>query len=226
MLHPIGRLSASALLAAALAAGPALAADHIDAPFTTANPNSDINDLYAFTPTPDTVALVMTVVPFSDSATRLNPDYLYQFKLDTDGDAVEDQVIQVIASGTEPDQRYFVNGPVAPNVLGATGNTIRLDNALSARFGQTTTDGSRTAFVGLRDDPFFFDLARFGQIIDDVAGRDGSGPGLEGTPDEGFNDPGTDTLGGANTLAIVVEVPRAALGGGTVGVWATSSIAQ
>lgn len=224
MLHHIGRLGASTLLAAALAAGPAWAADHIDAPFTTANPNSDINDLYAFTPTPDTVAFVMTVVPFSDSATRLNPDYLYQFKLDTNGDAVEDQVIQVIASGTGANQRYFVNGPVTPNVLGATGNTIRLDNALSARFGQTTTDGTRTAFVGLRDDPFFFDLARFGEIIDDVAGRDGSAAGS--VENGGFNDPGTDTLAGANTLAIVVEVPRAAVGGGTLGVWATSSIAQ
>ena len=215
---PMIRALAPALAVMACGAGGlAMAADHIDAPFTTGTPNADINDLYAFTRN-ENVVLVMTIHPFANSETRLNPDYLYQFKIDLDQDNVEDRVIQVQAVGTGADQRYQIAGPIQPPVLGAQGNEA-VPADFSAAFNETTNSGDIMAFVGLRDDPFFFDLAQYQAILDDVRENGEITAG-------GFNDPGVDTLGEANTLAIVLEMPRATLGSGTVGVWATSSQIQ
>ena len=70
------------------------------------------------------------------------------------------------------------------------------------------------AFAGVRSDPFFFDLLGF---LGSVKGQ--------GT--RTLNDGNqSDFFVGLNTLAIVVELPNAAIGGtGTnVGVWATTSL--
>jgi hypothetical protein len=48
-------------------------------------------------------------------------------------------------------------------------------------------------FAGPRDDPFFFDLGQFQEILGNASG---------------FNNPGTDTLLGLNVLSVVVEVPK------------------
>src|ERR1041384_1248773 len=73
-------------------------ADHRDAPALQFNPADDINDVYAFVnQNNNNVVLAMTVNPFV--VPGLNPVFstgtLYQFKIDQDGDAVEDLVIQV-----------------------------------------------------------------------------------------------------------------------------------
>jgi hypothetical protein len=62
----------------------------------------------------------------------------------------------------------------------------------------------------VRDDPFFFDLAQFNQIIAGNA--------------TAFNNPGTDTFAGTDVLALVFEVPIAQLGGSSaLGIWGTTS---
>jgi hypothetical protein len=74
----------------------------------------------------------------------------------------------------------------------------------------TASAGGVTVFAGVRDDPFFFDLAQFQQIIAGNA--------------TAFNDPGTDTFAGTNVLALVFEVPITQLGGSsTLGIWGTTS---
>jgi hypothetical protein len=65
-------------------------------------------------------------------------------------------------------------------------------------------------FAGLRDDPFFFDLAQFQAVIGGTA--------------SGFRNPGLDTFAGFNTLAIVLELPATMLGSNpNIGVWGTTS---
>jgi hypothetical protein len=64
-------------------------------------------------------------------------------------------------------------------------------------------------FAGLRDDPFFFDLARFNEIVMGMTTE--------------FRDPGVDTFAGANALAIVVEVPVSMIGPVSFGVWGAAS---
>jgi Domain of unknown function (DUF4331) len=215
------------LLAVALAAAGAAvtrwvrAADHRDSAVLTANPARDIADVYSFRSpaNPSNLVLVMTVSglipPPEASTTFLDPGVLYQWKIDNNGDAVEDVVVQAFASGTDADQVIHFRGPVAPELTGTT-NRIPDDDEL-VQVALTTGDtpvtasaGGVTVFAGVRDDPFFFDLGQFQQI---VAGNATA-----------FNNPGTDTFAGTNVLALVFEVPIAQLGGSsTLGIWGTTS---
>ena len=61
-------------------------------------------------------------------------------------------------------------------------------------------------FAGPRDDPFFMDFAQYSAIIGGTA--------------TGFNNPGADTFAGSNVMSIVIEVPKAMIGGlGTINTW-------
>jgi hypothetical protein len=215
------------LLAFALAAAGAgmvrwvSAADHRDSTVLTANPARDIADVYSFrSPAdPSNLVLVMTVSglipPAEASTTFLDPAVLYQWKLDNNGDAVEDLVVQAFATGTGEDQVIHFRGPVAPEVTGTTSRIPDGDELVQVALSTddtpvTASAGGVTVFAGVRDDPFFFDLAQFNQI---VAGNATA-----------FNDPGTDTFAGTNVLALVFEVPIAQLGGSdALGIWGTTS---
>ena len=73
-------------------------ADHRDAPGLLTEPAADINDVYAFVNKANgNVVLAMTVNPFTAPGLNamFSPDCLYQFKIDTNSDGVEDLVIQV-----------------------------------------------------------------------------------------------------------------------------------
>ena len=85
-------------------------------------------------------------------------------------------------------------------------------------------------FAGVREDPFFFDLERFYQILPDrmtpLTGKDVNYPNPNTPQVNGFRPPGQarDYLAGLNVLSIAVEMPRAALGGGVIRLWATTSV--
>jgi hypothetical protein len=69
-------------------------------------------------------------------------------------------------------------------------------------------------FAGPRDDPFFFDLKRFKEIIGGTATAFHTGSA---------EDPATDAFAGTNVMSIVVEVPKSMLGSAeSVNVWAES----
>lgn len=73
-----------------------------------------------------------------------------------------------------------------------------------------STDRNISVFAGVRDDPFFFDLAQFRAI---VAGQATS-----------FRNPGVDAFAGTSVLALVVELPIELLGGNpNLAVWGTTS---
>ena len=205
-----------ALLAGGLAAGGLLASDHKDGPITGAHPAIDIADLYAFRSpaTPENLVLVMDVRGFIPPAearsTRFDPRLLYEFKIDTDGDGVEEQIIQAQAVGTGANQTVRFRG-IAPPLM--TGSASRVLPTQAVSVPVTTTGEARVAtggglkvFAGVRDDPFFFDFARFQQIRQEKA--------------QSFRVPGKDTFAGTNVLSLVVEFPIAMLGGASkLGVW-------
>ncbi len=222
--RPRSRRLAGLLLAGTavvVAAGLVRAADHRDSTLLTANPAIDINDVYSFrSPAdPSRIVLAMTVSPLiapSEGGSRFfEPDALYQFKIDTNGDAVEDLVIQAVPVGTGSAQRIEFFGPAAPTATGARTRLLAQATPTAqvavSTSGQavTATGGNLTVFAGLRDDPFFFDLTRFQAI---VAGQATS-----------FRNPGVDAFAGFNALALVVELPASALGAAAVGVWGTTS---
>jgi len=208
-------------LGAGLAARLLTAADHRDSTVLTANPTQDIADVYSFqSPSdPSRFVLAMTVagfIPPTDVATaQLSRNVLYQWKIDNDGDAVEDLVIQAFATGNDRNQVVYFRGPVAPARVGAVSDivegpeigTVHLSRGAEA---EVTTRRGISVFAGVRDDPFFFDLARFNQIVGGAA--------------TSFNNPGTDTFAGFNVVALAIELPAELLGGPAIGVWGTTSL--
>jgi hypothetical protein len=206
-------LGSGAIAIAALGAIPALGADHRDSPLSQASPRLDINDVYAFKSASGNLVAVMTVNPLTSPANTgtlsLDPSAVYEFKLDTNGDATADRSYKFTFSGTGSVQdfvvrlasqsRAVVNEPTGDQV--ASGKT-------SAGSGVTVVDGAggRKFYVGPRDDPFFFDLAGF---------------------QAGLKFTGVDTFKGTNVTAIVMELPAsvvsAAAPDGKIGIWATTS---
>src|SRR5213594_4687186 len=220
------RLCAAVLLVLVAAAGLTRwikASDHKDSALLAADHAADIADLYTFrSPAhPDNVVLVMTVsgfIPPSEASTTFfDPDVLYQWKLDNNGDALEDLVIQAFVTGTGGHQVMHFRGPAAPPVTGAMSRIIDGPETATVAVsnGERPIIASRngmTVFAGVRDDPFFFDLVQFKKII---AGQATS-----------FRNPGFDTFAGTNVLAIVIELPSSMLGGTKLGVWGSTSRPQ
>lgn len=231
------RLGAGAAAAAALAVlvQPGFGSDHQDTPEVELSPRMDINDVYAFPgSSDDRIVLVMTtsspLTPAASSTARFDPDLLYQLKIDNNGDATEDLVIQVTFEGTGADQKMVVRGPVKPTTTGVVNTLVDASPSVTGAIGQTLGSSSgMQAFAGLRDDPFFLDLEQFFRIVPDRKPVTGA---LSRLPDQptatAFRPSGqaVDYLRGVNTLAIVLELPETQLtagGNAKIGVWGTIS---
>ena len=203
-------------LIAALGLSPigARAADHLDAPGLTSPAGEarlDINDLYVFegSDAANTV-LALTVNPAAagDADFATKKEGSYHIRIDTNGDGVEDVTYSVEFKDKDGGQTVKVRR--------ATGKSARSKKPKGKVIGrgwtETTIDlkGAGTAFAGLRSDPFFFDLGGFLGTVEGMGGRM-------------FNDGSeTDFFESLNSLAIVIEVPDAWVGG-NVGVWATTT---
>ena len=236
------RAVAAALIVTAGGAGAgglALGSDHQDTPEVELNPRMDMTDVYAFPgASAGRIVLVMNsrafLTPGATAAdASFDPDLLYQFKIDNDGDAREDRVIQVTFSGTGPGQQVEVRGPVAPPVQGAMMNEVAdvtpaVSGAIDTPLGSST---DLQVFAGPRDDPFFLDLEAFFCILPDrkpVGGPLAASCALAPNPAAPFyfRDPGVNYIAGFNVLSIVIELPSSLLENGApgkLGIWGTIS---
>lgn len=267
-----GMLMASALLSFT----PARASDHADTAENYNRIGADMTDVYIF-PSPqnaDNVVLVMDVrglIPAGQTGS-FDPGVLYQIKIDTTGDSVEDLVIQSKFEGSGTSQRVRITPPIAPPQIGlvttfnqgasASSLTNRAFNFKISgngrrgpgrfftsatprrgvgRGGTAPVPITATAFAGLREEPFFIDLERLFQIFPDrmtpltgtqVDLPDPNTPKVNGfrgfSTDFGSRNtqPAQDFFANMNVLSIVVELPRASLGGGVIRVWETTSVAN
>ena len=109
----------------------AIGSDHQDTPFVELNPKTDLTDVYAFPGASGRTVLAMDTRAFLTPAQATDPaqasfdtNLLYQFKIDIDGDAKEDKVIQVTFTGEGANQKVEVRGPLAPPVQGAMENEV------------------------------------------------------------------------------------------------------
>lgn len=224
----------------------AAASDHQDSPTTVARPGGDITDVFVYQ-APDNasnVVLQMDVHPLiptgSGPSTFFDPAVMYQFKIDSNGDGVEDTVLQVQAVGAGAAQTLSVFGPAAPIVVGTNSRFVAKAGSVQYNTIASALGNGARVWAGPAKDPFFFDLARFFQIIPDRNYQNQPNPqppdpslGFQGfTP--AFNTlhgtscattPAQDILSsnGFNVLAIIAEVPKSMLGSGPIGVWATTS---
>jgi uncharacterized protein DUF4331 len=205
--------------AALIIGGIVYASDHNDAPAVKGQV-TDITDLYVFQGK-NTNNLVFVgnsqglIAPSATSSAQFDPNTLIQFKIDNNGDNVEDLVIQAIYK----DGKVNFFGPSRPVY---TGTKTKIDEANYIGSVQVTPYGASQPivatgaygiklFAGPRDDPFFFDLNQFHAILAGTA--------------TGFNNPGSDTFAGTNVLSVVAEVPKSLLHAqnGKVNVWLTTS---
>ncbi|MBO3100086.1 DUF4331 family protein [Gelidibacter pelagius] len=190
----------------------AIAADHMDAPAVTGGTN-DITDFYAFQGQDNGnivfVANVQALLsPTETQSAMFDENTMIEINIDTDGDAVEDLVIQAIPK----DGKMYFFGPVAPAQTGLM-STVRTSGTSSSvaitkpgANATIATNAGMSFFAGPRDDPFFFDVDQYKAIIAGTA--------------TGFENPGTDTYAGTNVLSVVVEVPKSMIGGtGSVNSW-------
>jgi hypothetical protein len=215
-------------------------ADHREAPLISEDPPADIADVYTFVNPSDTnrVVFAMTVNGFAVPAVRgtysFSNDVLYQFKIDNDGDADEDLVIQAIFSGYESvrhprcpanesgqgGQLVTVLGPAKPKKTGAVNELLRGKGVpVTTGCSNTVIDGALgiKVFAGLRDDPFVVDIGQFNRILGGTqeAFRDVTVPvlgNLRGRPVRNGRS-GVDSFGGFNVSALVVELPKAMVQG-------------
>lgn len=222
-------ISGAVVLAALVASGafllsrPARGSDHADTKEVVNRPGSDLTDVYMFESKEDSSKYILAMnvnplIPMGASAgVDFDTDVLYQFKIDQNADGVEDRVIQVWFSGSGASQAVHVSNPVAPNEIGAN-NTKVSSMAGSGTINTTFIASGMRIFAGPREDPFFFDLERFFDILPDR----GVPPGLKMPPADpnmpqlaSFRAPGAavDFLsnGGFNVLSIVIEIPKADL---------------
>jgi hypothetical protein len=208
-----------AAFAMALAGGIIIAADHIDAPAVTGPGNTsvgaDITDIYAFQSPSDNTKMVFVLnsqgllSPTASGTASFPSNVMYEFNIDNTGDNMEDLVIQALVQNG----KLRVYGPVAPTVKGTTSTVLTSGSVTEAAvtaYGSSANVGTNSngikVFAGPRDDPFFFDLTRFKEI-------------LAGTQ-TGFRSPGVDAFAGTNVMSIVVEVPKTLLGSAaTINVW-------
>ena len=212
----------------------AFAADHREAPIVDGIAEGDITDVYLFTDPNDAtrVVMIMNVNPFSVPAElpsySLSPDLLYQFKVDNTGDAREDVVIQVVADVSGQGQTIRILGPASPSVTGA--RNVLLNSSPSAQGAFGTVFGSPTgvqAFVGMRDDPFVFDVGQFFRILNGTQDvfRAIPSAGFRGRSVRADGTSGVDGFGGFDVTSIVVSLPKSMIRGSSskVNVWATVS---
>ena len=204
---------AGVVVALMLTGGILWASDHADAPSVTGK-STDITDLYVFQ-APNTANLVFVgnvqglLTPSATSAATFDENTMIEFKIDNNGDNVEDLVIQCVYKGG----KMYIYGPVKPATTGLTSTVVGTASvivpvtAYSAAAPVTATSTSGIlAFAGPRDDPFFFDLDQFHKITAGTA--------------TGFNNPGKDTFAGTNVMSVVLEVPKTLLNStGKINVW-------
>ncbi|HEV3199547.1 MAG TPA: DUF4331 family protein [Bryobacteraceae bacterium] len=241
---PLVLLAALFCSAAWFTSSPARAADHRDSPVVDGAPEGDITDVFAFLDPNDKSRMVfaMGVNPFAVAAVptsyRFSTGFLYQFKIDTTGDAVEDFAIQVTFRDTAPrtPAGQMIHVRVGPANTGNTGaiNTVMQDAPINVTGAVNTvlSNGGVQVFAGLRDDPFTFDVGQFFRIqagtsqLFRAVPTSPIGP-LTGRPIDKSGMSGIDSFSGFNASYIIVSVPLSALSSGAKGsiynVWGTVS---
>jgi hypothetical protein len=231
----LGFLGLGVGLTALSLTSPVKSADHKDAPATTADPASDINDVYTFVDGGKFV-MMMTVSPFAGAGAKFSDTTKYVFHTSSGA-----------AFGTTTKDVDFICTFDAAQKIQCWAGTddYVTGDASKADAPLTSTSGKMKVFAGLRADPFFFNLQGFKDVVTAVEGAaagltfNTSGcPALdaatstllvntlkEKTSAAAPTKTQEDDFATANTLAIALSVDMSLVngGGGFVSVWASTN---
>jgi Domain of unknown function (DUF4331) len=183
-----------------------------DFTFPQGDARLDLTDLYAF-PKPrdaDKSILIMNVhtsaavnPPGPTTAEPFSTEALYEFRIDTDGDAVADITYQVCFStsggGSQTATVRRVEGAQAVGTDVGGQVIVAAAPVSTGRNAQVTAAGGYRFFAGWRSEPFFFDTR-------------GAMNNMQFTGEDFFAD--------KDVCSIVLEVPNSVLGRRRVGLWA------
>jgi hypothetical protein len=178
----------------------AIASDHDEADTTAfADLAADIGDTYAFHDG-DRLTLIMTFDGYklTQETPNYDADMLYTFHIDTNADYEADhQILARLGQNAAGEWGVKVEGipGVEEPIIGAIDEVI------------VDEDSGAQVYLGLRDDPFFFDLQGFKDTL------------MTGTV--AFN-PARDFVALKNTLIFAVEFDHAAAGSTNFGIWSTT----
>jgi hypothetical protein len=175
----------------------------------------DMTDLYAFIKPRDRAKSILILnvhpsfrldSPEPTTSEPFKPGALYEFKIDTNGDAVADLGCSVqFASSGDGKQTATVRrlqGKQAAG-MGDDGEVVLQQAPVSVgRKALVTEVGDFRFFFGWRSDPFFFDV-------------NGNFNHMQFTGDDFFKD--------KNVCSIVLELPNSELGTNKVGIWARTA---
>lgn len=200
-MRHLRRLAVVAL--AGLWTTPALAADHLDSPSVEADGSTDILDFYAFITPGDAnkLTLIMTVSPFAAENATFSDAADYTFWVTTADDSL-----------------YAVNCHFTVDTF-----TCEAGGGVSAsgNIGMRADGDSISAWAGIADDPFFFDLPAFQNAI---GANPDANPFCLLDAEAGGNG---DTFAGQNVNGIVVEVRHEIFSpdpeNPVISIWATTS---
>jgi len=197
---------------------------HLDSPLARQDIRLDITDLYLFRGEFGTVFCINVCHSIFGKipVPGYHPEGMYEFKIDLDGDAVEELTYRITfgerdADGNQPLTLRRIAGtgagdPHAPGVVLAQGETGRT---------VTTSDGLRI-WAGQAGDPFWIEpdvLHAVGHAFEDGTAIDLS----DWDPAKAKN-----LFAGHTVYSIVLEVPDdelAAAGSRRIGVWAVATLA-
>ena len=224
-------LAVTVLVAAALVAAVgggirnSSAADHVDAPGLMppgGNLQLDITDVYAFRARNGNTVLAMNVNGLTAAGKRpvfasgvptvsRTKAATYWLRVDNDGDATAD--VNLGISFSKP------NGSgVQTMTVTRSGERLLTGTTSPGKAVKVNRAGAVRAYAGLRDDPFFFDLDGFINILSKESGKSFLG----------CTNPRTDFFAGKNVSAIVLELPAAMLRGDSsqIGVWGATTVGR
>jgi len=206
-------------MALVVSVGIASAADHIDGPQASADPAADITDAFAWmTPDAGRVILIMDLTRNADIGSRFSDGVQYVFHTTSSasyGGPKSDDV--PVICQFDPQQRIECWAGDEAYVTGDAGSPS----------GITSRNGKLRVYAGLRNDPFFFNLAGFRETARIVTGAassltfDAAGcPAVDGATSTALvtqlqsapgGGPAPDSFADFNVIAIAVEVDKSIL---------------
>ncbi|GAA5156754.1 DUF4331 family protein [Amycolatopsis dongchuanensis] len=194
---------------------------HLDSPIARQDVRLDITDLYVFRGETGTVFVINVCHSLAGDipVPGYHPEGMYEFKVDTDGDAVENLTYRFVFGERDErgNQTYVVR-----RLTGAEATDAFAQGEVVAEgvTGDAVTGASGLrVWTGKAGDPFWIEpdvLHAVGHAFQD---------GTKVDLGEWTEAQATNLFAGHTVYSIVLEVPDAELGSGRIGVWAVATLA-
>ena len=194
---------------------------HLDSPLARQDTRLDITDVYLFQGNSGTVFVMNTnsSIAGNNYPERFHPDALYEFKVDTDEDALEDVTFRVsfghgAAGGGQAVEVRRLDGQASRD---RTAEGVLLGQGLTEN--EITCQGGARIWAGLAGEPFYIEPAVLGAIRKAVAS--GTAVDLTGWSKE----KAVNAFANTTVSSIVLEVPNEAFATRRIGFWGVTVLA-